>query len=798
MWFLKDYGILGQNARNLNYIKGYNDSIAKKLADSKLNTKSFLEKKWISVVPTLQIIKKYEEIHDDFFDSLIPPFVIKPNNGYGWKWIIVIDSIDSTWNFISNSKEIYSRKDLILHLKEILDGFFSLSWLRDKVIIEKKILLDHEIELLWKYGLPDIRVIVFNMVPVIAMMRVPTEQSDGKANLHAWASWVGIDIATGKLTNITMKSKIVKSIPWIGDVRGIILPKWDQILALAVKVQKVTWLGYLGCDIVLDETIGPLLLEMNARAWLEVQVANLAPLKNRLERIEWIFVNSVEKWVRIWKDLFWSQLDSQWRWSERKILWEREFINFNHNGKEHQYLSYIKIWQEESYIDEDFLKNVLKCSSEIIGNGVIKLQINLEWDKKNIKFLIKNLEGINIILWNNALKGYLYDPFKYKKGEIPLWTADLSWKKTKNIAINKSYKEQLDKIDKMLIGVDKKLNILKVITPINIEREKEKFITSKWKHIPKLEYAKISLDYQKLKEDVERLDIPDIPLSNIYNKKKQEIIYKINFLESLEQKDDKLLSYYSTKLYWEIDEDNLDYAKNILKTKPELRAEEEYLSISEISEMVKKFNHIYGIDVVFEVEKIASRFAMKGDRLVMREWALVGKREIRSVIAHEIEGHHLRKINGRKLPFSIFAQWTYGYLDIEEWIAIYNQNRFLWEKDQKFYSIFERYFFTHASKKYTYKKLLDELLNYYNGDIEKVFNYLLRLKRGMQSFSSDYTFTKDIVYLNGLLKIEDYIRKWKDMKELYIWKISISDLDEIKNSLLIDINLKDIKTPFSL
>lgn len=797
MWFFKDYGILGQNARNLNYIKWYNDSIAKKLADSKLSTKSFLEKKGISVVPTIQILKKYEQINEEFFDSLIPPFVIKPNSGYGGKWIIVIDSIDSIWNFISNSKEIYSRKRLHNHLKEIIDWFFSLSWLRDKVIIEKKIVLDHEIDLLWKYWLPDIRVIVFNMVPVIAMMRVPTEKSDGKANLHAGASWVGIDIATGKLTNITMKSKIVKSIPWIGDVRGIILPKWDEILALAVKVQKVTGLGYLGCDVVLDETIGPLLLEMNARAWLEVQVANLAPLKNRLKRIEGVFVNSVEKGVRIGKDLFGGALELNVRWNDRKVIGEREFITFTYNEKVHQYLSYIKINQEESYIDEDFLKNVLKINDETIEKWILKMQINIAGEKKNVKFIIKNLEGINIVLGNNVLKGYLYDPFKYKKWELPFWS-ELTWKKLKNIAINKSYKEQLDKIDKTLIAVDKKLNILKAITPFNIEGEKEKFIHSEGKYIPKFEYHASSLDYQKLKNEVEKVDIPDIPLSNIYNKKKQEIIYKINFLESLENKDDKSLAYYSAKLYGEIQEDNLEYAKNMIYSKPKLKEEEEYLSVSEVSEMIKKFNHIYDLQVVFEVWKSASRFAMKWDKLVMREWALVWKREIRSVIAHEIEGHHLRKINGRNLPFSIFAQWTYGYLEIEEGIAIYNQNRFLWEKDQKFYSIFERYFFTYVSKKYSYKKLLEELLKYYNHDYEKVFNYLLRLKRWMQSFSSDYTFTKDIVYLNWLLKVEEYIRQWRDMKELYIGKIAIGDLDEIKNSLLIDINLKDIKTPFSL
>jgi len=51
-----------------------------------------------------------------------------------------------------------------------------------------------EIELLGTYGLPDIRVIAYNMVPVMAMMRIPTKESGGKANIHGGACAVGIDI----------------------------------------------------------------------------------------------------------------------------------------------------------------------------------------------------------------------------------------------------------------------------------------------------------------------------------------------------------------------------------------------------------------------------------------------------------------------------------------------------------------------------------------------------------------------------------------------------------------------------
>ncbi len=251
MWFLKNYGILWQNARN-KYILDYNDDNAKTLADSKIKTKEFLSKKWIKISESLHIIKNFEELKNFDFYALPLPFVIKPNAWYWGKGIIIIDKFES-WFFISNDNNKYTITDLQKHSEEILSWFYSLSWNRDKVIFERKIVLHHLIGLLWKYWLPDIRAIVFNMVPVMAMLRVTTANSKWKANLHVWACWVWIDIRTWKLTNINQFWKNIKSIPWIWDVRNIELPFWEDILFLASNIQKITNIWYIWCDIVLDD-----------------------------------------------------------------------------------------------------------------------------------------------------------------------------------------------------------------------------------------------------------------------------------------------------------------------------------------------------------------------------------------------------------------------------------------------------------------------------------------------------------------------------------------------------------------
>jgi alpha-L-glutamate ligase-like protein len=482
--FFKTYWLLWQNARNLKYIKGFNSKMAKKLADSKLRTKDFLKTKWISVPETFAVLTKNEQITDEMIIKLSPPFVIKPNAGFGWKWIIVIDKIDSSGNFVSNSFQVYTKKDLHAHFSNILDWFFSLSWTKDKIIIEKKIEINNEVQILGKYWLPDIRIIVFNMVPVMAMLRIPTEKSWWKANLHSWACAAWIDIWTGRLTYITQHSKIVKSVPWIWDVRWLVLPDWDKMLDIAVRVQKETGIWYLGCDIVMDNKDWPLLLEMNIRPGLEVQVANLARLKDRLEKVEWININSVEKWVRLWKDLFSWDIEEKIRnLSWKKVLWQREYITLNHLWKEYKYLTEIDTWKLISVIDRKFLENILKIDDKNLDDKKIQIEVNISGVNKNINFLIKDLGSVNIILGLNSLRGFLIDPFKYKKWELP-FTLDDEYQKTTNIAVNRNYEKQLKKIDEELIWIDKKLLILKHITPINLLSEKNKFIESNGEYIP--------------------------------------------------------------------------------------------------------------------------------------------------------------------------------------------------------------------------------------------------------------------------------------------------------------------------
>ena len=187
-------------------------------------------------------------------------------------------------------------------------------------------MLDSHIALLGEYGLPDIRVIVYNRIPIIAMLRIPSKYSHGKANMHQGAYAAGIDLGSGEITHLYARGRHLESLEGFGDIRGVVIPDWDGVLALASRAQVLTRMPYIGCDIVLDQDHGPMLLEINARPGLQVQVVNKVRLAERLTKVADIHVDSVEKGVRLARDMFTQTSSHAGMSSKKSIIGLREYI----------------------------------------------------------------------------------------------------------------------------------------------------------------------------------------------------------------------------------------------------------------------------------------------------------------------------------------------------------------------------------------------------------------------------------------------------------------------------------------
>lgn len=301
--------ILGLNARSADYLS-LNRKVARKRADDKLLTKRMLRKMKVPHPKLLGILSSVEKIRQFDWNKLKDGFVVKPVQGFGGQGILLIrrPAKEEGFFWTVEGKKI-GIEELSLHAQDVVEGRYSHNNLPDRAMIEERIRIHSKFKKLAMGGAPDVRVIVYNKVPVMAMLRLPTEESGGKANLDKGAIGLGIDMATGITTHgVCGKKQSIKYFPDTQKkVNGIAIPYWGKILRMAVQTQIVSKLSYLSVDMLIDEEKGPVVLELNDQPGLSIQLANMAGLRRRLERVEGLEVEDSDKGVKIGRALFASK-----------------------------------------------------------------------------------------------------------------------------------------------------------------------------------------------------------------------------------------------------------------------------------------------------------------------------------------------------------------------------------------------------------------------------------------------------------------------------------------------------------
>lgn len=286
-WNLSRAGILGMNKRNHSYISRYNPRRLYPLVDDKLKTKELALSEGVAVPELIGIIREQHEVKR--FAEMVanqPAFCIKPARGSGGRGILVIVRHQNGCYYKPNGKS-ETLQDMERHVSNILAGLYSLGGKPDTLLIEDLITFDDAFDGYSLEGVPDTRVIIFKGFPVMAMMRLSTTASHGKANLHQGAVGVGLCLRTGRALRAVQFNRPLRRHPDTGlDLHALKVPRWDTLLTLATSCYEMSGLGYIGTDMVLDKQRGPLLLELNARPGLSIQIANGQGLLPNLKAVE--------------------------------------------------------------------------------------------------------------------------------------------------------------------------------------------------------------------------------------------------------------------------------------------------------------------------------------------------------------------------------------------------------------------------------------------------------------------------------------------------------------------------------
>ena len=263
---LRAAGVLGMNARNYDIIAKNNQRRLYPLVDDKVQTKELANKIGINTPRLIGVIEMQNKV-DSFLELVkgFDEFVIKPAHGSGGKGVLVIKKYTDK-EFVTASEKVLGYNGVYQHISNILSGLYSLGGRYDVAVLEEMVHFSNQFQDYSFQGIPDVRVIVYQGFPAMAMMRLATRESGGRANLHQGAVGVGIDIKTGKAIAAVQHNRPIRFHPDTkADLMNLQVPFWREHLEIAVKGYDMTGLGYLGADIVLDKFRGPMMLELNAR-----------------------------------------------------------------------------------------------------------------------------------------------------------------------------------------------------------------------------------------------------------------------------------------------------------------------------------------------------------------------------------------------------------------------------------------------------------------------------------------------------------------------------------------------------
>jgi len=432
MWsyLRKSKAILGRSERDLKYVRVPLFKMGRHIPGNKLRSKKILRKNGIPVPKTYKIIRNQKELKNCNWNKLPNSFVIKPNIGTLGRGILIVfgkkraaatrqdipSSGGKTW--IQADKKVIGIADLENHILRILNGRYSLGRLPDSAFFEERLKIHPSLKPYCQRGIPDIRVIIYNKIPVMAELRLPTPESKGRANLQQGGIGVGIDMATGMTTSHGVwHEKLIFHLPGRKKLplAGIKIPFWKEILELAVRAQLALKIKFLGLDIAIDREKGLVVVEANTRPGLGIQIANLAPLKIRLEKVEGIKVKTVKQAVRLARDMFGGAIEEELEEiSGKQVIGVTEPIEIiDKKGKKHSFVAKIDTGNLRTCIQKEVVKKI-KLKKKLKGEPRALLSFIMDGINIETEALIINDPQIKyeVIIGRKDLKKFLIDPAK--------------------------------------------------------------------------------------------------------------------------------------------------------------------------------------------------------------------------------------------------------------------------------------------------------------------------------------------------------------------------------------------------
>lgn len=323
------------------------------------------------------------------------------------------------------------------------------------------------------------------------------------------------------------------------------------------------------------------------------------------------------------------------------------------------------------------------------------------------------------------------------------------------------------------------LDIIKNITPLNLNEENKKFLQAfhdNTVYNPQYCYAP-NPRLKKAEELICQLDFGCETIDVIYENYKQYLLKCIQMVGFIGSPAD--FSQMSVDIFGYPGEDLKAKAIDILDHNSAVIEDDAVYDSSYLKTVfdAEIRRHQFNWNVVI-AENLSSKVAVEPDEktIFINRRVSFSKNDVKRLLVHEFGTHVVRAENGSRQKYFIFQNGFPNSIETEEGLAAYNEwkNDLLDIKTLKIYA--GRVLAVDLCLKNSFYEAFMRLKDYFPE--EECVRMVSRVKRGLTDTSQEGAFTKDFVYLNGFYRVKDHMNAANE-KVLYSGIIGLDDIDQV-------------------
>jgi uncharacterized protein (TIGR02421 family) len=347
--------------------------------------------------------------------------------------------------------------------------------------------------------------------------------------------------------------------------------------------------------------------------------------------------------------------------------------------------------------------------------------------------------------------------------------------------------------DAEISRISEKLDFILMVTPVNTTEEWGKFNENKFTKLPSFSYRLIPIDPEIEKRKLFNLKLEQVEhptIAFLLRDKREELEKQLIMLE--ERSTSKFL-HTSQSIYGEIDDALRNYAISILTNGTENEVDEDQ-SVTSVdfaraaeAELERYRPYFPDLDLRVRIKDNVNGLIVSGPELSIGKNLQIKASRMDALIQHEVGTHMLTYCNGHAQPLGLMYAGFAGYEQTQEGIAVLSEYLVGGLDINRLKLLAARVIAVDTLVKGAdFIETFNILWKDYGFNSNTAFIISMRVHRGGG-------YTKDAIYLKGLIEVLSYIRQGGDLSLLYCGKFALEHLpliEELKH-------LRILKSPLA-